>query len=329
MDMQEQITRMLGQFSWEPMLERVDVRAAPPRKIIVCGMGGSHLAAELLARAAPGPAFLIHHDYGLPPLSNTDKNGALILISSYSGETEEALSAFDAAQSAGVSMAVMTSGGRLLEEARTAALPTVVLPREDIEPRMTLGYMLRGLAGLLGDASLAARIAAVAQAVHNDRARTTGEALANALAGGVPVLYASSHNASLAYILKATFNETAKIPAFWGTVPEVCHNELSGYDFGASFAPVATQLRPIFITDTADHPRVQVRIALMRTLLEERGVATSSIEVSADNTSLAAGMQAILIGTWAAVLLAAQYEVPNAKTPLIATFKEQLVRTPT
>ena len=326
MDMQEQITRMIAQFSWEPVIENTEKLPPAPRTLVVCGMGGSHLAAELLAREMVDRQFVIHHDYGIPA-TDFNRDDTLFLISSYSGETEETLSAFDAAMEAHLQVAVMTSGGVLLEKARAAALPTIVLPKEEIEPRMTLGYMLRGLAALFHDEKLVHIITDAGSVLSSESAREAGAGLAEALAGEIPVLYASAHNASLAYILKATFNETAKIPAFWDTIPEACHNELSGYDFGKPFASVAQKLHSVFFTDATDHPRVKIRMRFMRELLSERGIGTSTIEVSEDQTTLAAGMQAILCGTWAAVFLAKRYEVSNAQTPIIADLKEKLADT--
>ncbi len=323
MDMQEQIARMIAQFSWKPVIENSEKLPPTPSTLVVCGMGGSHLAAELLAREVVDKQFIIHHDYGLPTI-NFPRDETLFLISSYSGETEETLSAFEAAQKAGLSIAVMTSGGTLLAKARAESLPIIVLPRENIEPRMTLGYMLRGLALLFHDVLLSDTIASVEGLLKNDIARESGAALAEELDDTLPVLYASSHNASLAYILKATFNETAKIPAFWDTFPEACHNELSGYDFGKPFTSVAQKLHSVFLTDTTDHSRVKIRMRFMRELLSERGIGTSTIELPEGQTSLAAGMQAILCGTWAAVFLAERYGVPNARTPIIAAFKEKL-----
>lgn len=329
MNMQEQIAHMIEQFSWEPVLERGESLSGSPSTIVVCGMGGSHLAAQLLAREVQTPQFIIHHDYGLPQfLTRVVKENTLVLISSYSGETEETLSAFDAALAAELPMASMTSGGTLLARSRGADIPTVVLPHEDIEPRMTLGYMLRGLASIIKDETLSGTMASVKDSVTGDQTKGAGNTLAEALGEKIPVLYASTHNASLAYILKATFNETAKIPAFWDIVPEACHNELSGYDFGAPFAATANILHPIFITDNGDHPRVQLRMELMQKLLKERGIETSTIETSHNISSLAAGVQVINTGTWAAVVLASKYGVQNAKTPIISALKEQLSNTP-
>lgn len=328
MNMQEQIAHMIEQFSWKPKVERYDDTLSSPRTVVVCGMGGSHLAAEIFAREAIAHQFIIHHDYGLPILSGAQKHDVLVLISSYSGDTEETLSALTAAQDENLPIVVMTSGGILLERARTDKLPAVILPREDIEPRMTLGYMLRGLAYLFNDEQIIDAIASVGKTINNTYIRTEGRALAENLIDKIPVFYASQRNMSLAYILKATFNETAKVPSFWGTIPEACHNELAGYESSEIFASTAQKLHPIFVTDVADHPRVSKRMSFVQELIEERNLRTSTIGVSENLSSFSAGIQVVLIGTWAAVFLARHYNVPDAKTPIIASLKEMLAKTP-
>ena len=309
-------------------MERGEAIPSDMRTIVVCGMGGSHLAADLFARGAPEKSFIIHHDYGIPLRAKGQERDTLYLVSSYSGETEETLSAFRAVRDENLPLVVMTSGGSLLEAARRENVPTIVIPHEDIEPRMTLGYMVRALASLFPGEDYAPVAASIPTEVDNDSAQREGEALALGLQGNIPVLYASEYNAAIAYILKATFNETAKIPAFWDTVPEACHNELSGYDFGESFTPRAQTLSPLFITDTKDNPRVGIRMRLMQEMISARNVSIHTLPLSPNLSSLAGALQIILVGTWAAVFLADFYDVPNAKTPLIARFKQKIAEIP-
>src|SRR5262245_31522914 len=122
------------------------LRAAPaltarrPRVVIVAGMGGSAAAGDVLAACAADTAdvpVLVHRGYGLPAVAGPD---ALVVVVSYSGDTAEALSAFDEAVARRVPVVALTAGGALAERATARRLPRVALP-SGLMPRMALGYM--------------------------------------------------------------------------------------------------------------------------------------------------------------------------------------------
>src|SRR5690349_2606146 len=131
------------------------VRAAtvPPsyadvRNITVAGMGGSaiggDLAAALLADELKVP-MSVHRDYGVPGYVGRD---SLVIASSYSGNTEETLSAFEAAQKRGAKILVLTTGGKVAEMGRSANFPVVMFSYK-AQPRAALGYSLSLVLGSL------------------------------------------------------------------------------------------------------------------------------------------------------------------------------------
>src|SRR3989344_8436781 len=126
--MEDSIKSFAGQFKWEPEVVSLGSLASKSSKFVVCGLGGSHLAAGLLKVAEPKLDLLIHRDYGLPRVPDYFLSESLIILSSYSGNTEEVLDAGQLALRQKLNLAVITTGGKLLEFARVNNLPYIQLP---------------------------------------------------------------------------------------------------------------------------------------------------------------------------------------------------------
>src|SRR5207245_1081906 len=148
------------------------LRAAPamsrprPTLVVLVGMGGSAAGAELIAGCAAerlDVPIVVHRGYGLPPTAGKQ---TLVVASSYSGDTEEVLSAAEAALKRAVPMVALTAGGRLGALAASHGLPRVTLP-EGLMPRMALGYLFFPALRILGDVGLeVATEAEIAEALH-------------------------------------------------------------------------------------------------------------------------------------------------------------------
>lgn len=322
--MEEQILHFTEQFAWEPELLRPEHLPKNSSHLIVCGMGGSHLGARLLLRNDPTLSLSIHSDYGLPRESPERLRTALIIASSYSGETEETLDAARKAVEAGLAVAVVTTGGALADFAEEHALPLILIPKKGVEPRMAVGASMLALARLMRDTDLEKEIRGVGARMDVQRGQSDGEALAKRLVGSITLVYASTLNASLAYFWKIALNETSKVPAFYNVFPEVCHNEISGFDAVERARMLSSNIHVLFLRDNDDHPRVIKRMSIMQELLEARGITVSNIDLAGD-TGLEKSLNGILTGVWAALLLARHYQAPDAATPLIAEFKRRML----
>jgi glucose/mannose-6-phosphate isomerase len=322
--MEEQILHFADQFSWEPKIENEERLPENTQSLIVCGMGGSHLGARLLLRHDPTLDIRIHSDYGLPTESAERLRSSLIVASSYSGETEEILDAARAASDAGLAVAAVTTGGALAKLARERKLPLILLEKQSVEPRMAVGASMLALARLMRASALEEEIRATGAAIDVHTGETEGTALAERLTGSIPVVYASTLNTSLAYFWKIAFNETGKIPAFYNLFPEVCHNELSGFDAVPSARDLSSSLHILQLHDADDHPRIVKRMRIMRELLEARGVSVTTVEL-AGHTGLEKALYGVLAGIWTAVAVAKTYHAPDAATPLIAEFKKEML----
>ncbi len=329
MSMREQISRVPEQFNWEPNYEREEqLKKSSLHGIFLCGMGGSHLGADLLLREAPALPLTVRHEYSLPIIPEDERENTLVVVSSYSGETEEALDVLHTALRESIPCAAITSGGTLLEQARNASIPTIILPKGNVEPRMTLGYALRALTKLLQEKELFDSIKKSGEELSTGTKQKEGTLFADALAHKIPVFYTSTHNTAIGYILKITFNETAKIPSFSDTIPEACHNELSGYDVVDASRKIIDTLLPVFVTSKKDHPRIQTRMHLMREVFLQRGIQSYELPVEPYLSSLAGAIEVIQTGTSVAVEIAMRNDVPDAHTPIINDFKKRLAEIP-
>jgi len=322
--MGEQILNFVEQFAWKPKLLRGERLPKNPTHIIVCGMGGSHLGARLLLRHDPTLPIFVHSDYGLPRESAERLRGALVVASSYSGETEETLDAALNAVEAGLSVAVITTGGALATFAEEHSLPLILVPKKGIEPRMAVGAFMLALARLMRDIELENNIREVGMNIDVRKGQTDGEALAKRLNGKIPLVYASALNAPLAYFWKIALNETAKVPAFYNLFPELCHNELSGFDIHEHTRELSAHISVIFLRDSDDHSRIAKRMDIMQELLEKRGLASANVEITGAN-GLGKVLNGTLAGVWTAIALAKEYGAPDAITPLISEFKNKML----
>jgi glucose/mannose-6-phosphate isomerase len=302
----ELIRGFAGQFADAAGLAGgVRLAGGPPRAVAVCGMGGSAVAGDLVAVLAHGTApfpIAVIRGYTVPAWVGAD---TLVVASSYSGQTEETLSAFDAARARGARALVITAGGELGARARREGLPWVRLP-DGFPPRAALAFLLMPLvvlldgvgAGLAGAAereeavrvlgALGAELAPEVPAAENP-----AKALAAALAGRMPVIYGSELSAPVAYRWRTQFEENAKDLAGSGALPEMNHNALEAWaaaDAGRAAWAV------VLLREHGEHPRVARRLALTRELI---GARTPTHEVWARGDGrLARVLSLVLQGDW-------------------------------
>jgi len=328
--MEESIRQFHTQFGFEPVVMNGE---GLPRteKFIVCGMGGSALAAGLLRVHNPRLDLLVHRDYGLPRVPEYFLRESLILAISYSGNTEETIDAFESAREAGLHVAAVTTGGKLLALAQESGAPYIVVPATGIQPRMAVGYLLKALVKLIGDEPALKSLTALAETLDPSVFEENGRALSEALAGRVPLVYSSTVNFPLAYTWKVTFNETGKIPAFWHVFPELNHNEMTGFDMPPSGEPLFEDIREglnapfafIFLTDPVDDPRIARRMRALEELYRARGLPVQTIEL-AGGGGFEKIFSSLLLASWTALYTAVNYGLESAQVPMVEEFKKRI-----
>lgn len=320
--MRDAIVGFAKQFAYTPVVER------PLRKkfnhTIVAGMGGSHLAADLLKSADPTLSLQIHRDYGLPSIPKSERPQTLVIASSYSGNTEETLDAFKAARAMRVACAAIAVGGKLGRLARKEGVPYVQMPNTGIQPRSALGFSIKGLAALMGLASLNRELTILVKTLKPQVLEQRGKAFARTLKESIPLIYASARNEAIAYNWKIKLNETGKIPAFYNVLPELNHNEMTGFDHTPKNKKLSKRFAVIFLVDTEDHPRIQKRMNILARLYRARGLTCHTIPLRGANRWMKI-FSSLVLADWTAYYTALAYGAEPEQVPMVEEFKKLIV----
>ena len=176
-----------------------NVEVPPFRRIIVAGMGGSSMAGEMLSMVHDD--VLVQWDYGLPKAA---QGGDLVICTSWSGNTEETLSVWQAAREMGLDTLAIVSGGKLAEMAKEAGTPLVELEPSNNSPRVNAIEMASAMLSAL---NMAEQIPAQ---VAMDEMEAEGRELAAAIGGLTPALYTAFGWRKLSGFWKNVYSETVK-----------------------------------------------------------------------------------------------------------------------
>lgn len=300
--------------------------------IAVLGMGGSAIGADLVRGIFSGalrvPLATVR-DYELPAWVDPR---TLCVAASYSGATEETISAFTQALERRCPVAVITTGGLLGDVARRAKLPLLDFPGGG-QPRAAVGYSVLLLAGLLERAGLltlderqveeAARACEVVLKTCSAEVVTEqnpAKQLAWSLVDRLPVVCGSGLLAAVARRWKTQLNENAKTTAIADELPEATHNSVVGYG-----GPEALRERMffVFLAGPADHPRNGLRATLAADALASVQVSHQTVPVAGDS-ALAQAMAAVCLGDLVSVYLAFLYGLDPSPVEPIARIKARL-----
>lgn len=290
--------------------------------IVLAGMGGSGHPGDLLnALRLPRVPLLVHRDYGLPHLH---ARHPLVICSTYSGNTEETLSAYAAAKENGYTLLSNTSGGKLAELSEADGTPVVKIDFPGMQPRHTLFASFVGLATALKNSGLAedvtgdlTRVADVLDQVIPDL-EEPAQKLADQLKGTTPIFTSSTPLGFAAKNFKIQTNENVKTPAFWNEFPELNHNEMVG------FTQPQGQFHVVMLKDADDHPRNKARMAVTAELYQSWGVTVSDFNVEGQ-TLLEKIFYAVAFGLWTTYYLARAYDIDPVPVEGVENFKKRLV----
>jgi len=207
----------------------------PLRQVLITGLGGSGIGgtivSQLVDKQSPVPV-LVNKDYFLPAFTGPD---TLVIVSSYSGNTEETLEAMEAAMAKGAKITCITSGGKVAEKAREAGLDLITIPG-GMPPRSCLGYSFTQLLYILHFHDLidAGFREDLRQAIdlldrEQDEIRRIASEVAASLVGKLPVIYCEARYEGVAIRLRQQINENSKMLCWHHVLPEMNHNELVGW----------------------------------------------------------------------------------------------------
>jgi len=304
-------------------------------RIAVLGMGGSAIAGDiwraLLERECAVPVFNVRA-YDLPPYVD---ERTLVIASSFSGDTEEVLSAFEQALAIPAPKIVVTTGGQLLAKARANDVPSFTFDY-DGEPRAALGWGLMPLLAIASSLRLmkavaadvdeaAAVLDALVQEIAEDVPTRTNPAkrMAGDLQGRLPVVYGAGPLIEVARRWKAQLNESGKSWASFEELPEIHHNAIIGY---SSPREIADRTAVIFL-ESADlvHERVRLRYGFTKDLLARAGVAAYSVEARGAG-ALAQMLSLVLFGDYVSAYLSFLYGEDPTPTAVIDELKAWLAQ---
>ena len=299
--------------------------------IVVCGMGGSAMAGDLLRsvfRDRLEAPIEVNRSHALPAHAG---RSTLVVASSYSGGTSETLAAFGEAVSRGCRLLAVTGGGELADEAAAAGAPVVPLP-SGFQPRAALGHLGFGALGALEAMGLLPRMGADVDETVGELERLiermTPEAveasnpakqMATLIGDGVPVIWgAEGIGAVAAMRWKTQMNENGKVPAFASSMSELDHNEVVGWTkpYGATFTLIA-------LRHGGEHPEIQARFPLSYGIVEDAGVGVQEVRAGG-RSALARLMGLIVVGDFVSAYVALRRGVDPTPVDTISRLKAAL-----
>lgn len=336
---------MLGQIkglpaqcrdAWEKALQfRLPRGYRNADKVVVLGMGGSAIGGDLLrslAHRLRRPLIFVVRDYDLPPF--VDEN-TLVIASSYSGNTEETLSAFSQALDIRCHKLAMTTGGRLGEMARKAGVPVFTIEHA-APPRAALGYSLMPLIAFFQQLDLfkdmSAEVAEMLGTLEDYLAQCSetvptavnpAKQLARNLHGKIAVIYGAGIMSEVARRWKTQINENSKAWAFFEVLPELNHNAVVGYEMPKE---LAAKLFVVMLRSSHTHHRTLLRYEVTAQLLGQHGIPHQIVNAPRKG-ELAQMMGMVYFGDWVSYYLALLYGVDPTPVKAIDYLKTRLSQT--
>jgi len=295
--------------------------------VLITGLGGSGIggtiAAELSAPIASVP-IAVNKDYNLPAYVNEN---TLVIVCSYSGNTEETLSALDIAMSKKAEIACITSGGKLNEIAKAKGFNCLNMgdgnpPRSMLAYSFTyLFYLLRFYDVALFDVKKDIRNAADLLDNEEESIKQAAHQVAKQLEGKTTAIYAVSGNLGIASRLRQQLNENAKMLAWEAEVPEMNHNELVGWEGGNN------RFAALFLRNDSDYIRNQKRIDIIKKIIDKK--TDTLIEVwSKGSSPIEKALYLIHLGDWVSYYLSEINQVDIIDIKSIDLLKSELSKIP-
>lgn len=299
------------------------------KNIVWAGMGGSALPAVTIASwPKVRVPFEISRNYDIPEYVGPE---TLFIASSYSGNTEETLSALAQAEEKQAQIVVIAAGGKLAERAREMNYPLFEIP-SGIQPRMATFYFVNAFCHIIKPLNITVgdmgELARVGEWLKSEVAGWSGESplqnnvakqLATQLVGKTVIMYAGPKLFPAANKWKICFNENAKNTAWVNQYPEFNHNEFIGW----SSHPIEKPFAVIEIRSSLEHPRVQKRFEVSERLLS--GMRPSPIVITPKGETILEQLAwSFALGDFVSIYLAVLNGVNPTPVELVEKLKVEL-----
>jgi len=314
--------------AWNNKFDITHLKKKKFNSIVFCGLGGSAISGDLLIDYLSDELKLplrVVRGYNLP--SYTTKN-TLVVISSYSGNTEETISCFKQALKKNCEIVAITSGGNILEEADKRKI-SVIKIESGFQPRYALGLGFFSVLKLMQELGIVNEDKTVKKIIdlwkkngeEFSTEKNKAEQIAEQLVGFIPVIYSAEFLSSSGFRFKSQINENSKLHAFHHTIPEMNHNEIVGWE---SYKEKQFQTKVIFITDKDYHPQIQKRFEILKELLSQQKVEVLSLESDQDNRKVRI-MDLIFLCDWISFYASVLRGFDPSEIDFIHQMKKRLV----
>lgn len=304
------------------------------KNIVISGMGGSAIGGDLLRALFADKCsipIVINRNYNIPKFVNED---TLFIAASYSGNTEETLSALEEATEKNAKIFTISSGGELEKVSKNKGFPHFSVTHKGIQPRCAFGYLFMPMATLICKLGLITDIASDIKEAINLLSEAASEfspqtptinnqakLIASELYDKLPVIYASQNYYDVvAMRWKGQFNENSKMMAFHNVIPEMNHNEIVGWGVPKD---INQRCVVIMLSDEKDNPKIQKRIMITSDLISQEGAKIITVH-SKGKSHLAKALYFIYLGDFASYYMASLNSVDPTPIERINVFKARL-----
>jgi glucose/mannose-6-phosphate isomerase len=281
-DFPNQIDLVFNIFSdWKAKNQYKDIN-----NILVLGMGGSAIGGDVtrvLVQDSCKIPIMVNRSYNIPAWVNSN---TLVIASSYSGNTEETLSAFEQCKLANSKIIAITTGGQLLELAKEESLDIVIIPA-GYQPRAALGLSFTSILLLLNKLNMVNDliVSQLKEAIPVIKTHTNSFItnsivnsafdIAKKIENTIPIIYGGEDLTWVSGLrFRGQIEENAKMLAFHHNMPEMNHNEIEGWNFYPNLVENTTI---IWLKDQDDHPRITKRIETSKELLRDKSSSQITI----------------------------------------------------
>lgn len=281
-------------------------------KIIILGMGGSAIGGDLVKTLVTTEAtipIIVHRDFTLPAFVD---HKTLVIVSSYSGNTNETLAAFNEVLKTKAKKLIIASGGILKTISVKESIPIFNIDYQT-QPRNALCFNFLAILGTLQRlhviGGLSVEIQKTIDVLHqvngeiNEKKTLTvnpSKQLATDLYNRLVVVYGSSFLSAVAHRWKTQFNENSKGWAFWELIPELCHNAIEGYLFPERFS---NQVAIVMLYSSLFTNQIKNQYQTIYQLLDKNNITHHTIDGQGDNY-LSQMMSLIQFGDYTSYYLA-------------------------
>lgn len=316
-------------YAWNNPIDLGNIKKENIRYVVVTGLGGSAISGDLLQNFCKGEIkipYSVNRNYFLPDF--VDEH-SLVIVSSYSGNTEESISALNHALKNKCQIICISTGGKISQTAKENNIPVVVLP-SGLQPRYALGVSFFSLMKIFQSLNLIADQSKYVDEIQQlwkvngeifSKESNPAISFAEKIVGYTPIIYSATDvTSAVGYRFKCQFNENSKLHAFHNVIPELNHNEIIGWE---SFEEDKFQSKLIIINDDSYLSQIKKRIEITSELAAKSGIEV--LELSSKKAHLKVRlMDLIYLTDWITYYTAVLRTFDPTEINNINTLKERL-----